>query len=137
MKKLLLAALLGSFLFSLTSCGTVRRAGKDLLITAGSPLIVLYGAGTDGAADAANIQKGFEGSDATQVVFFPFTFAYRLVDHTFSCALHALDFVATPLYGLAELHPNGPDIQPLQIYTGTFFDEQPGEDGDVETGEGR
>ncbi len=136
MKKHLLFALLGSLVMMAASCGTARRAGKDLLITAASPGIILYGAGTDGASDAANIQKGFDSGDATQVVFFPFTFTYRLFDHTISCALHALDFVATPFYGLAELNPNGPKIEPLQIYQGTFFDEQP-EKGDVETGEGR
>ncbi len=136
MKKLLQAALIGSLVLA-AGCGTARRAGKDLLITVGSPFVVLYGAGTDGAADAANIQKGFESGDTTQVIFFPFTFAYRLVDHTLAVALHALDLVATPFYALAELNPNGPEIRPLQIYTGTIFDVEESKEGDVETGEGR
>ena len=51
MKKILAAAFLGSLILS-ASCGTARRALKDVVISVGSPLVVLYGAGTDGAVDA-------------------------------------------------------------------------------------
>ncbi len=137
MKKTLVAALLASTLMMTAGCGTARRAAKDVLITLGSPGIILYGAGTDGAIDAKNIQKGFEGSDAVSVVAFPFTFLYRAVDHGLSCFVHAVDLLATPVYGLAELggHPDT-KIRPLQIYKDPWFlrdDDDATED--AETGE--
>jgi predicted small secreted protein len=137
MKKLLVAALLGSILLT-SGCGSLRRAGKDLLVTAFSPGIVLYGAGTDGAVDAKNVQVGIDAGDAVQVFAFPFAFAYRVVDHTLSCAVHALDFAAFPFYAIAELHPDS-NIQPLQIYKNTFFDQmgESEEKADAATGEGR
>jgi len=137
-RNFVLAAILGAFLFSLSSCGTMRRADKDLFVTVTSPAIILYGAGTDGLDDAQNIQQGLEAGDGTQALFLPFTFIYRAFDHTICCALHALDFFAFPAYGVAELHPAGPEIKPLQIYTGTFFDlAEDKSGGDVETGEGK
>ena len=131
MKKTLVAALLGAFLFSSTSCGTVRRAAKDALITVGSPVVILYGAGTDGAADARNIQKGLEAGDGVSVLAFPFTFLYRAVDHGLSCLLHAGDLLVSPIYGIAELggHPDT-EIKPLMIYKGTWLDEEEEADKD-------
>ena len=135
MKKILVTALLGTLLLAATSCGTLRRAGKDLAVTLASPAIVLYGAGTDGAIDAKNIQKGLDGSDAVSVVAFPFTFIYRAFDHAFSVLVHAGDLLVSPIYGLAELggHPDT-KIQPLMIYRG-FLDAEEDETIDVATGE--
>jgi hypothetical protein len=122
-KSLVAAAVFGLILLGAQSCGTVRRGAKDLLITVTSPVVILYGAGTDGAIDSKNIQTGMEASDGLAVVAFPFAFAWRLIDHTFCCALHVLDFCATPFYALAELHPDT-DIQPLMIYRG-WIDAKP------------
>ena len=135
MKKILVAALFGTLLLAATSCGTVRRAGKDLAVTLASPAIILYGAGTDGAIDARNIQTGLEAGDAVSVLAFPFTFLYRAVDHGVSCLLHAGDFLVSPIYGLAELggHPDT-KIQPLMIYRG-FLDAEEETTVDVATGE--
>lgn len=134
MKKILVAALLGTLL-SAASCGTARRAAKDLAITLASPVVVLYGAGTDGAIDAKNIQAGLDSGDAVSVLAFPFTFLYRAVDHGLSCLVHAGDFLVSPIYGIAELggHPDT-KIQPLMIYRG-FLDAEAETTVDVETGE--
>lgn len=134
MKKTLVAALLGTLLLA-ASCGTARRAGKDLAVTLASPAIILYGAGTDGAIDAKNIQAGLDGSDAVAVLAFPFTFIYRAFDHGLSCLVHAGDFLVSPVYGLAEIggHPDT-KIQPLMIYRG-FLDAEDESTVDVETGE--
>ncbi len=135
MKKILVAGLIGTLLLAATSCGTARRAGKDLAVTLASPAIILYGAGTDGAIDARNIQKGLDSSDAVAVLAFPFTFLYRAVDHGLSCLVHAGDFFVSPIYGLAELggHPDT-KIQPLMIYRG-FLDADEETTVDVATGE--
>lgn len=134
MKKILVAALFGTLLLA-ASCGTARRAAKDLAITLASPAVVLYGAGTDGAIDAQNIQAGIGGGDAVSVIAFPFTFLYRAFDHGLSCLVHAGDFLVSPIYGLAELggHPDT-KIEPLMIYRG-FLDAEEETSVDVETGE--
>ncbi|PIE21921.1 MAG: hypothetical protein CSA62_15000 [Planctomycetota bacterium] len=123
MRKMILALLFGASLLSLSSCGTARRAAKDASVVALSPAIILYGAGTDGVVDAQNMQAGLEWGDATQAVFLPFTFLWNGVVHSAKVLVHGVDFLLFPAYGVAELHPAGPEIEPLQIYTGTFFDE--------------
>ena len=140
--KRLVPFLLCAFLFTNTSCesvkGSLNRAGKDLFIVAASPGILPYGASTDAAVDARTIQEGLGANEFWQVAFFPFTFAYRSLDHGFSIGIHAVDFLASPFYILADANNFGPDIKPLQIYSGTIFDPDPSADeGDVETGEGK
>jgi hypothetical protein len=140
MRKTILALLLGASLLSLSSCGTTRRAAKDASVVVLSPAIILYGAGTDGVDDAQNIQEGLGWGDATQALFLPFTFVWNGVVHTAKVFVHGVDFFLFPAYGVAELHPSGPEIEPLQIYTGTWFDEdlnEAEEPTDVETGESR
>lgn len=117
-KKSLVAAVLGALLFLNTGCQTGRRLGKDLIIGVTSPYVVLHGASTDGVIDAQNIQKGFDANDWLSYVVFPFTFAYRFIDHTVSSAVYVGDILFTPFYALAEIHPDT-DIQPIGIYKGT------------------
>jgi hypothetical protein len=141
MKKLLAAALVGSLLLLATSCGTTRRFATDVFITVGSPLIIPYGGMTDGYLDAKNMQTGLEASDGLQVFFIPFTFTFRVVDHTVCCTLHALDIALTPFYAIAEIggHPDT-KIEPMQIYRGTWFDpaeEKAEVSPDAATGEGQ
>lgn len=123
----------------LASCGTMRRAGKDLGVVVLSPAIALYGGGTDGVAEARNIREGLGGSTFTEVLVLPPAFVYHTLKHVVYAAIHAVDFALFPAYGLAELHPYGPEIEPLDYYTGTIFDEDPDEKSgtDAESGEER
>lgn len=137
LRKTTLAALVLTAL-ALTSCGTGRRAGKDLFIAVTSPAMWFYGGGTDGYTHAQEVRQGLGAGAATEVVVFPFTFVGHAIKHAFYGLVHAGDFILTPLYGLAELHPYGPEIEPLDIYTGTFFDESDEASGtDAESGETR
>ena len=108
---------------ALTSCGTVRRAGKDLGVVALSPVIVPYGGFTDGFTSAQEVAEGLGGGGATQVLALPFTASYQVVKHFVWTVIHAVDFFAFPIYGAADLHPHGPEIEPLDYYTGTIFDD--------------
>ncbi len=136
-KTAVFAALL--LALSMTSCGTVRRAGKDLSMVLLSPIVVPYGGFTDGYASSVEVREGLRGSAATQVLAMPFTTIYQLAKHLCWTFVHAGDFLLFPIYGAAELHPNGPEIEPLDFYTGTFFDDPNwGKSGtDPESGESR
>ena len=125
--------------FSLASCGTVRRAGKDASMVLLSPAVVAYGGFTDGYTSSQEVRDGLGGGAATQVVALPFTTLYHLGKHLVWTGVHLLDFVRFPIYGAAELHPSGPEIEPLDYYTGTIFDNPDfGQSGtDPESGEQR
>ncbi|HLU38441.1 MAG TPA: hypothetical protein VK081_03595, partial [Planctomycetota bacterium] len=122
---------------SLTGCDTVRRAGKDLTVAVLSPGIVLYGAATDSISTTEQAREALGGGAVMQTVTLPFAFLWRGVVHTLYCAAHAVDFVFFPVYGLADLHPNGPKIEPLDFYQGTWFDRDPEARSttDMQTGE--
>ena len=113
---LLLSALI------LTGCNSARRSGKDLTVLALSPAIILYGAGTDGFSDAQGLREGTDAGPFLEVLSMPFTVVISAVKHTLYCGIYGLDFFAWPVYGVAELMPNGPEVEPLDYYTGTWFD---------------
>jgi len=122
---------------TLASCGTMRRLGKDLTVTVLSPAIALYGGGTDGYAAAKNVREGFGENAGIEVIALPFTFVYHTIKHALYCGYHAFDALLFPAYGLAELNDFGPEVEPLDIYTGTWFDKaSDGASGtDAESGE--
>lgn len=123
---------------SLTSCGSLRRAGKDLLITATSPVVILYGAATDSVATTDQARDALGGGPVMQTITLPFAFLWRGLVHTLYCGAHAVDFFFFPIYGIADLHPYGPEIKPLDFYSGTIFDkaEDSGKSGtDAQSGE--
>jgi len=107
---------------SLTSCGTLNRAGKDVFLGIGTPVLMLYGGATDGYASAKAVRTGMDANAGIEVLFFPFTFIWYAIEHGVCGIVHIIDFCFTPFYGLAELHPAGPDIKPLDFYQGTWFD---------------
>jgi hypothetical protein len=109
---------------SLMSCGTVRRAGKDLFLGLGTPVLMVYGGATDGYSTAKTVRNGWDGGAAVEVLAFPFTFLYHAVEHGIYGVIHLVDLPLCLLYGAAELHPNGPDIRPLDFYQGTWFDTE-------------
>ena len=116
----------------LTSCNTARRAGKDLGVAVTSPAIVLYGGGTDGFKSAKDLRAGTDAGPFLEVLAMPVTFTLSAAKHALYCGIHAVDFFLFPVYGVAELFPNGPDVQPLDYYTGTPFD-LPNEAGGTST----
>jgi predicted small secreted protein len=109
---------------TLTSCDTVRRAGKDLTVAVLSPGIVLYGAATDAVDTTDQAREALGGGAVMQTITLPFAFLWRGIVHTLYCGAHAVDFFFFPVYGLADLHPNGPKIEPLDFYQGTWFDRE-------------
>ena len=125
--------------FSLTSCDSFRRAGKDLTVAVLSPGIVLYGAATDAVGTTEQARDALGGGSVMQTVTLPFAFLWRGVIHTLYCGAHAVDFFFLPVYGLADLHPNGPKIRPLDFYQGTWFDKASDEEmksaTDMQSGE--
>lgn len=135
-RKALIAALALASV-SLTSCtGTLKRAGKDAFIGVISPGLILYGGATDGYDSAKAVRNGMESGAAMEVLAFPFTFAYHAVKHAIYGAIHIVDLPLCPLYGLAEMHPYGPEIKPLDFYQGTIFDTPTQKSGtDAQSGE--
>lgn len=135
-RKLTFLTLVAFLGLSLASCGTARRAGKDLSVSVLSPGIILYGGGVDGFTSAQEVREGLGGGVFTEVLTLPPAFVVHAVKHTFICAAHAVDFVLSPIYGVAELHPYGPEVEPLDYYTGTIFDKEAGSSGtDAQSGE--
>ena len=123
----------------LASCGSIRRAGKDLFLGAGTPLLMLYGGGTDAAATGAEVNSGMGGSSTTELVATVVSFPFHAIKHGFYGLVHVGDFLIAPIYILADIHPYGPEIEPLDYYTGTWFDKDPAgakkSGTDAETGE--
>jgi hypothetical protein len=91
-------------------------------VAVASPVIILYGGGTDGFTNAQSLREGTNAGPFLEVLAMPVTFVFAGVKHLLYCGIHAVDFVLFPIYGVAELFPNGPDVQPLDYYTGTPFD---------------
>ena len=100
----------------------MRRAGKDLTVVVASPVLVLYAAGTDAASTSQEVRKGLDAGPAAEVAAFVPAFFFHAIKHIFYVFVHAVDFCFTPFYGLAELHPSGPEIEPLDYYQNTWFD---------------
>ncbi len=120
---------------SFASCGTVNRAGKDLMLGVGTPVLMIYGGATDGYTSASTIREGLDSSGIVEVLAFPFTFTYHAIEHGVYGLIHLIDLPLCLLYGPAELHPSGPEIEPLDFYHGTIFDKEKKAGTDAESGE--
>jgi hypothetical protein len=88
----------------------------DLAVTASSPLLVIYGGSTDATADVQEVTEALEMGPVAQVVAFPFYFLYHGLKHALYSVIHAVDAPLCVFYGAAELHPDGPEIKPLDYY---------------------
>ena len=120
---------------ALSSCGAMRRFGKDVGLAVLSPAVILYAAGTDAYESAESYSEGSDYGAATQVLWTIPSYLYHGVKHTAYAFVHVLDAFMLPVYGLADLHPDV-DVEPLQIYTGTWFDTDESDSGtDPESGE--
>ena len=134
-RKALLAVTL-TLTATLTSCGSLRRAGKDAFVGITSPFLIVYGGATDGFDSARSVRTGLDSGSAMEVLAFPFTFFYHAIEHSSYCGIHVLDLPFTPLYALTELPPASTPVQPLDFYQGTWFDVEPSGSGtDATSGE--
>ncbi len=123
---------------TLPSCGTLNRAGKDLVLGVGTPVLMIYGGATDGYTSAKTVRTGLDSGAAVEVLAFPFTFFYHAIEHGIYGFIHLIDLPLCLFYGAAELHPYGPEIKPLDFYQGTWFDtwaEKHSRGTDAESGE--
>ncbi|MBX3461603.1 MAG: hypothetical protein KF830_00390 [Planctomycetes bacterium] len=120
---------------TLASCGTLNRAGKDLMLGVGTPVLMVYGGATDGYTSAKSARTGLESGPVIEVLAFPFTFLFHAIEHGVYGIIHLIDFPLCLFYGAAELHPYGPDIKPLDFYQGTWFDSWAKSGTDAESGE--
>jgi len=147
-KTLSVSALVAAILLA-TGCGSMRRLGKDAFVTAVSPALILYGAATDGWDDSHQFWTNYQPDHRERmpvpqvpmvplptthkvpidivnwpmaVMSFPATFIFNAFKHTYYCFRHAVDIFFFPGYLLADIHPAGPPIEPLDLYTGTLFD---------------
>jgi hypothetical protein len=109
---------------ALASCGTARRAGKDLFIGVLSAPLILYGASTDGYESSVGVREGLDSGSAMQVLSFPFTFLYHAFEHTLYWSIHVIDLPLCVFYGLSELPPDSEPVRPLDFYQGTWFDKE-------------
>lgn len=125
LKNPLLVASFALLMLCLSGCNTMRRAGKDLGVVVTSPVLVLYAASTDAASTSQEVRKGLDGGPAAEVISFVPAFFFHGIKHVFYVLVHAGDFFLTPVWGLAELHPYGPEITPLDYYQNTWFDRKP------------
>jgi hypothetical protein len=133
-RKALLATSLG-LLATLTSCGTLKRAGKDVFVGVTSPYLILYGGAVDGSASAHGARVGLDSGGAIEVIAFPFTFLYHALEHTMYCAIHVIDLPFCPLYALTEIPKDSTPVQPLDFYQGTWFDSPKDSGTDATSGE--
>ena len=104
----------------LASCGTLNRAGKDVMLGVGTPVLMIYGGATDGYTSAKSVRTGMDSGAAVEVLAFPFTFAYHAIEHGIYGVIHIIDLPLCLFYGAAEAHPYGPEIKPLDFYDGTW-----------------
>ena len=109
---------------TLASCGTLNRAGKDVFVGALTivPLLPIYGGATDGASSAKSVRTGMDAGGVVEVLAFPFTFTYHAFEHFMYGVMHIIDLPMCLFWGAAELNPSGPEVMPLDIYQGTWFD---------------
>lgn len=131
-------ALLALLTLTLASCGTLRRAGKDVFIGAATAtaLLPIYAGATDGYASAVSAREGLDAGASLEVLVFPFTFVWHFVEHTAYGVIHIVDLPLCLFYWPVELHPYGPEIKPLDFYQGTIFDEAESPSGtDAESGQ--
>ena len=122
LRKALLVACTVFLAMSFVACGTMRRTGKDLAVVVTCPVLIPYAAGTDAASTSQEVRKGLDAGPAAEVIAFLPAFFFHTIKHAFYVIIHAVDACLFWAWGLAELHPSGPEIQPLDYYQNTWFD---------------
>ncbi len=137
LRKAAITGFVSILLLSLASCGAFRRVGKDLTVVLTSPAVILYGASTDAYTSAKEVREGYQANAAVEVISMPFLGLWHGLKHLCWVGVHALDVPLFLVYGPADLHPYGPEIEPLDYYTGTWLDGEEGEASglDAESGD--
>lgn len=86
-------------------------------------------------APSTTLGDGFNPTQILSFAAFPFAYIGNLFKHTYYVARHAFDIPLCLLfYWEAELHPYGPQVEPLDIYQGTIFDKTADEKKSDSTG---
>jgi hypothetical protein len=124
LSKATFVTVLAAVLLALPACGTMKRLGKDAYVTVISPVLIPMAAGSDAYTDSVEVRRGYEGEGFTQVIAFPVLFLWHGIKHTGIVGVHILDILFTPFYGLAEMSNFGPEIEPLDYYENTWFDQE-------------
>ena len=140
--KLLKASAIGILLlaiFSTPSCGTAKRFVTDVSVGVSSPVLVVVGGSADAIVDIQEVDKGLNAGPFAQVIAFPFFFLWNGTKHLIYSAIHIIDAPLCIFYGAAEVHPNGPEVKPLDYYRlpwlDAMWDEDEGDATDFESGE--
>lgn len=123
--KLLKASAVGILLLSvlsLPSCGTTKRFLTDVGVGVSTPALVIYGGSTDAVNDIHEVDKALDAGPFAQVVAFPFYFLWHGTKHLIYGAVHIIDAPLCVFYATAELHPDGPEIKPLDFYRLPWLD---------------
>ena len=97
---------------------------------------MIYGGSTDAVTDVQEATDALDMGPFAQVVAFPFYFLYHGVKHALYSVIHIVDAPLCVLYGAAELHPDGPEIKPLDYYQVPWIRSKPRFVTDFESGEG-
>ena len=116
----------------------MNRAGKDIMLGVATPALMIYGGVTDGMQTSQNIRTGLGSGATVEVLSLPFTFGYHAIEHAIYGVTHLVDLPMCVLYAAAEVFPAGPEVKPLDIYQGTWFDSPVGHSyasTDAESGE--
>ena len=123
--KVAAIAALTAVLLSLNSCGTLRRAGKDLYILGASPVLIPMAAASDAYSTSVEVRKGYGGDSWSEVLAFPFMWLWHVTKHTIYVGAHVVDLPVTlVLTSWSELSEYGPEIEPLDYYHIPGFDKE-------------
>jgi hypothetical protein len=138
--KLFKASAIGILLlsvFSLPGCGTTKRFVTDVSVGVSTPVLFIVGGSTDAINDIQEVDKALDAGPFAQVVAFPFYFLWHGTKHLIYGLVHIVDAPLCAFYATAELHPDGPEIKPLDFYRLPWLDSMMGEDEntDFESGE--
>ncbi|MCB9877312.1 MAG: hypothetical protein H6835_06890 [Planctomycetes bacterium] len=107
----------------LGACGTLNRAGKDLAIGVASPVLMLWNGASDGVATAGMVRESAGAGWVVQAAVTPFTCVFHVIEHGCYGLVHVVDLPLCVVYGAAsQLYPAGHEVEPLDIYQGTWFD---------------
>ncbi|MHC4078527.1 MAG: hypothetical protein ACYST0_08840 [Planctomycetota bacterium] len=109
----------------------------DVGVGVSAPVLFFVGGSTDAVNDIQQVDEALDAGPFAQVAAFPFYFLWHGTKHGLYAFIHLLDAPMCVFYGAAELHPEGPEIRPLDFYQfwPPWFSESEHGGTDFESGE--